>query len=328
MRGLVQRVIIVAAFVATLRGLEVNAVAETMSGGPTVSQRIVLDEILLGTAFTVEFTANYPESMRFEWPSNFVLPPMLEILEHHNESSTDKGRKKTQLHLKLVALDTGKMSFPSQEFLFVSGELGGEGEGKTLFSDTLAFEVQALVAPGEQTIRPLLAPRALWVHNKLWQWKLAGAALLIVALLFWVVRNPRLKKSPNLGRSVPITLSPEEEAYAAFQVLEESGDISRSPGADVYLRMSEILRRYLGRRFGIPALDLTSSEIRSRLSNVETSHLWIRSLEEWLGKSDLVKFAGQSVSEEEARLSLQAARILVDRSKEVSHERPREIARA
>ncbi|MBL4632881.1 MAG: hypothetical protein JKY56_03365 [Kofleriaceae bacterium] len=124
-----------------------------------------------------------------------------------------------------------------------------------------------------------------------------------------------------------VVLSPEDEAYAAFDKLEASGGMSLESTL-VYLRMSEILRRYLGRRFEIPALDLTSTEIRSRLSHVENSYQWLGALESWLKTGDSVKFANLRVSAEEAGVSLQAARILVDRSKEIDNERPREIARA
>ena len=82
-----------------------------------------------------------------------------------------------------------------------------------------------------------------------------------------------------------------------------------------YLAMSEILRAYIGRRYGFPALDLTTEEIRrdlvARPDAAHASDLVCG----WLERSDLVKFAGYDATPDEARQALYDARIFIDRTR-------------
>ncbi len=284
--------------------------------------RVVTEQVTLGTPFTIEILASYSSRKTLRWPVVLDLSPTLVELSRKSAALVEDGITRNRLEVQLVALDTGRLELAS---LAVELE-DAEGSSVTIRSDAFSIEVHEVISSQGQAVRPLAAPFAVIVRQAYWRWKLAIGGVLLVFLAIWIVAGRSMGESQAV-KPVAIVLSPEDEAYAAFDKLEASGEMSLEITL-AYLRMSEILRRYLGRRFEIPALDLTSTEIRSRLSNVENSYQWLGALEDWLRTSDLVKFANLPVSAEEAGVSLQAARVLVDRSKEIENQRPREIASA
>ncbi len=285
-----------------------------------VEVRVITEQVKLGTPFSAEVVASYSSAMSVRWPVVLEFSPNIAELSRKSETIAKDGVTTSRLEVQLVALDVGRLEFAS---LAVELE-DAEGSIFAIRSDAISVEVDAVLSPNGDVARPLAAPFPVVVHQAYWWWKIALGFVLLVLMLAWVVSGRSILES-QAGEPLPVELSPEAEAYSAFDKLEASGGMSGERTL-VYLRMSEILRRYLGRRFEIPAEDLTSAEIRSRLSNVENSYQWLGALEDWLKTSDLVKFAKLPVSAEEIGLSLQAARVLVDRSKEVENQRPREIA--
>mgnify|MGYP001181648062 CR=1 FL=1 len=80
---------------------------------------------------------------------------------------------------------------------------------------------------------------------------------------------------------------------------------------DYYFRLSEIVRGYLERRFGINGLEMTSDEIRRWLhSNTFTAEIRL-SIDDFLGETDLVKFADFSPDDAATETVTRLARGLI-----------------
>ena len=109
--------------------------------------------------------------------------------------------------------------------------------------------------------------------------------------------------------------SAHEEALARLTEVEASGALDAEDRKPAYLEMSEILRAYIGRRFGFPALDLTTGEIRRELETRPDGAGAADLVYGWLEHGDMVKFAGYDASPDEARQSLYEARIFIDRTR-------------
>lgn len=85
-----------------------------------------------------------------------------------------------------------------------------------------------------------------------------------------------------------------------------------------YVRMSEALREYLGRRYGFPGTELTTTEILERLESVE----WPRGLElhdikRILEHCDLVKFGGYLPTDTQANETLKRCFTVVELTKPI-----------
>jgi hypothetical protein len=154
---------------------------------------------------------------------------------------------------------------------------------------------------------------------------LVFSALLLLAL-FWRL-GLRRRMTPKAKAKADPRLPPHEEALGKLKALEASGALDAPALKPTYLDMSEIFRDYLGRRFGFSSLDLTTSEMRTRLEAAPGCEEWQEAIFAWLSRCDLIKYANSAADPDEARDALYRARRLIESTKE-KPEPQKEAARA
>lgn len=128
-----------------------------------------------------------------------------------------------------------------------------------------------------------------WVPDWLLDfWWIIIIALLAIVAFIYAMRRYR-KQGSLLPRKPEPT--PYEEASKALRELKQKGLWEQGMEKEYFTELTEILRRYLYRRFGINALEMTSREILHSLSqNPETKDKrpYFRQI---LDMADFVKFA-------------------------------------
>ena len=117
-----------------------------------------------------------------------------------------------------------------------------------------------------------------------WLFYLIPVIIVITAIVTWLI--VRRRRGTEYYESVPL-LSPWEEARDSLYRLKERA-MEPKP---FYLKFSEILRRYLQRRYALSALDMTTYEIKQALVDVNIAEELKVNLIELLEHADLVKFA-------------------------------------
>ncbi len=102
-------------------------------------------------------------------------------------------------------------------------------------------------------------------------------------------------------------------AYAELEALLALNLPADGRVGEFYVRLSEIVRRYLGRRFGIDAPEMTSDQIRAWATlQGERFGAEVRlGLDDFLAETDLVKFADFSPTESEISTVTRQARGLI-----------------
>jgi hypothetical protein len=83
---------------------------------------------------------------------------------------------------------------------------------------------------------------------------------------------------------------------------------------DFYFRLSEILRGYLGERYGFDALECTSSELMAQLRRLKAPGLPEDGLMRFISESDLVKYARAESSPDSCREALTFGYSLLDQT--------------
>ncbi len=141
---------------------------------------------------------------------------------------------------------------------------------------------------------------------------LAGLVLVAASVGAWLIwRRPK----PALPLRADEWALQELERIAAQSARGQ-------PKPDQPARVADVLRRYLSLRFQLPALQQTTPEF---LTSVKESELLTvdqkRTLADFLSRSDLLKFAGVSPSDEETAGLLEAARRFVGETAPVPGER-------
>ena len=76
---------------------------------------------------------------------------------------------------------------------------------------------------------------------------------------------------------------------------------------EYYFRLSEIVRGYLGERYGFDALESTSPELLESLRRLHTPGLPMKELQEFVNESDFVRYAKASADPNACKNAIELA---------------------
>jgi hypothetical protein len=147
--------------------------------------------------------------------------------------------------------------------------------------------------------------------------------ILVIGFLLWYLRRKRMNKP--IFRPV----KPEEPAHIiAFRELRNLRDEKiwqKSEFKTYYSRLTEIIRRYMYRRYGIQAMEMTSHDILEawRVSGEQKEDLTDK-LRMLLDLADLVKFAKQKPVASENEENMERAYDFVEKTKWIEPENQEE----
>lgn len=193
----------------------------------------------------------------------------------------------------------------------------------TLYSNPLSLKVVSIPVDTAQhaiaDIKPVYAPPFDWPLF----WLIVLITLGVVALAvigFFVYRYVKRHAAPSAEVAEPQDLRPAHEiALERLDVIKAEKLWQQNRAKEYHTQLTDVVRDYIARRFGICAVEQTSAEIlagiQPELSGQKTVYADLKTL---LTTSDLVKFAKYKplVSEDEKSLAL--AYQFVEATKEVA----------
>ena len=166
-------------------------------------------------------------------------------------------------------------------------------------------------AEGPQQIadlRGLLLREAVEQQSWLWFWVILGAIALVVGCAAVIALN---KRTPRRLRKL-MELTPAQRALKELDQLVASRLLEDGKIKEFYTALSEIVRRYLGMRFSLPALEMTTAELTAAIAEpLEQGGFSIPEMPILMRTSDLVKFAKLEPPVDRGIDLLEAAREIV-----------------
>ncbi|MDE6144256.1 MAG: cell wall anchor protein, partial [Muribaculaceae bacterium] len=196
------------------------------------------------------------------------------------------GRIQINYKVPLQAFDSGTYRLPA--FVYVS-------ESDTARSNVLTLQVVPVKVSAEDPIAgfaPVAEPEGKRFYDVVpdWLadfWWVIILALLAVAAVVWALR--RYKKEGTVLKKKPEP-TPYEEAIRNLRELKTRNLWEQGMEKEYFTRLTDILRIYLDKRFGINAMEMTSREIMDCLydSDVKDKRDYVRQI---LSVADFVKFA-------------------------------------
>ncbi len=179
----------------------------------------------------------------------------------------------------------------------------GQGGLQKVVAAPAAVNVASVLPEGDAELRDI-KPQAVLPMPAAWLWVVAGlAAAAIVAAVIWRARR-REKLAVDNRQADEIALDGLSRVEGLR--LPQQGNFKEH-----YTLVSDIVRVYIERRYGVPTLERTTGEIRADLASTdmpaEVSALLIAFLQE----SDLVKFSKWTPDMASAQQLLAHGRMIV-----------------
>ena len=268
----------------------------------SVSASSTSPEVQVGDDFTFTLTLTHPPEGDFVPPAEADFKPF-DVLETWTE---EVSPVETRLHFRLAAYQLPEDLEVAPLTIRYRDEAG---EMANVESEPVAVRVVTSLTPEVTDIHDIKDPMALEVPRD-WSLLLWLLLALLLALVAYLIYRKFRKDSEEEAVStwVPPPRPPHEEAEAALARLAEKGLIEKGEIALFYTELTDIMKRYAGRRFEVPYLERTTEEILSDLAAKEVSARPLRAI---LEIADLVKFAKQMPQRQQARSSLTMAVDLV-----------------
>jgi len=140
-------------------------------------------------------------------------------------------------------------------------------------------------------------------------------ALFLICVLGYVIQRMRKRKSTDLSDAPELKLPPHEVALTELNSIKQQKLWQQGRNKEYYTQLTDTLRKYLVRRFGVDAMEMTSGEILDIMKKVSEADSAYKNLEQVLHLSDLVKFAKFKPLPDENDLSLVNSYLFVNQTK-------------
>jgi hypothetical protein len=187
-----------------------------------------------------------------------------------------------------------------------------EDEWSYATSPQIPLEIKSLLSEDDEDIRDLkgfirrgIGKRAIFTAF------LLVLALGVVILALWF-RKKRIREIEEAARN----RTAEEIAYEELRALKAMDLPGKGMVKEYYIRLSDIVRRYIEKRFALRAPEMTTEEFLEGLresSLLSPAHKEL--LREFLSHCDLVKFARYGPTQLEMLDSFKSAEKLVDQTR-------------
>jgi hypothetical protein len=284
------------------------ATAPTDPDAPSVAARVDRPQAHVGDAIAFTITAIARAEIPVNLPSTLDLQPFALLDRAEGRQDLGDGRIRREFTLKVAAYEPGALALPSVEVTYV---VKG-GEVRSARTEPVPVKIGSLIAnEPEPALKENAAPVAVWKKDLTLVY-VAGAlvAAAVGALVtFLVVRRLRRRVVVRPG---PPPRPAHEVALERLDRLGALGFLENADNRPFYFAVSEVIRDYLGARYGFDSLELTTDELLAELRRRASRELVLGEIAGWLSGCDLVKFAKVSPSAAESRGTLEIAIRIVE----------------
>ncbi len=274
----------------------------------SVSARLDRDVYEAGDEIRLTLSVDMVQAASVLWPALQAPLPGMELLS----DSTDSRDGQLVRRLSYLQFDTGAYLLPSFPIGLVRGR-----DTNLLATAVLPFTVGLVPVDtaDADALRPIIERRD--VDYKPIPWLMYGfLALLLLSIGGFLFYRYYWSKRPKPVREAPVRPEPvvpiDEHALQRLQVLEASRLWQQEQIKPYYSELTDIVREYIERRFGEPALESTTAEIMQRLQPHALSPESTQTLGTLLRLADIVKFAKARPMPDQHRRALRDAVAFVE----------------
>lgn len=274
-------------------------IAHGITAFSAVTVKASLDSVNLemGRITTLHLDVTQPKNVKGYFPilskinDNGIIPLCGDSVELRTPSKIDTVENGNVLNIKfevpLQSFDSGYYKLP--EFVYVAGNdsakshsLGLKVYPVNVTADTPINPYAGLAEPEGKTVFDSLPS---WLIDLWWLW-----LILVLAILCFIYAMRRYKK---VGYFIPKKPEPTpyEVASSSLRQLKEKKLWEQGLEKEYFTELTDILRIYLYKRFGINAMEMTSRQILASLKTNPELRDKRADIRHILDMADFVKFA-------------------------------------
>ena len=242
-----------------------------------------------------------------------LLSPYVEIIRETRNDTTDLDNNRIQINRQIVitSFDSGIWEIPAAKYIVAKD---------TFLSNSLSLKVIPANVDTLTTIHTY-KPVSGVPFNLLdylpdfiyyYWWLILLVIVLIAGGIFFYLR---MKNQKPLFAPKKVEVPPYEEAITALNDLKAEKLWQAGHDKEYFTKLTDILRRYIDRRFAINAVEMTSSEIIETLKRNEETRAVNEQLKQILEVADFVKFANMRALPDDSEGSWNKAQHFVEETK-------------
>jgi hypothetical protein len=270
-------------------------------------------ELAVGDPVDLTLSVTHPADMQVIIPQLEKTWGPYEVWNQSQATTVDNGdgTATTQQIITVTLFDLGTFETPALSLTI--SDAAGQVTEKTVAP--ISLTVNSILAEGDTQLADIRPQVGMEVPFP-WPVMITGLVVLAVAIAgaWWLVH--RLHKNGTLGRTVD-NRPPFQVAYDELDRIDGMGLPEKGQFKAHYTLVTDVLRQYIEKQFGVHAFDRTTYELKQSL---QTSTLPpdnalssdnVRHFVDFFTDSDLVKFAKLTPDLDEARAITTDARTLV-----------------
>lgn len=288
----------------TLIGLFVFGIIDIQT---ELSPEFTSKQLTIGEPVGLNVTLRYDQTTQ-------VSPPIVDslgafaVIDIENDVTEEDGYVMEEYTIRLAPFSTGKVKIPQFKFLVKEGETVD-----TVLTDSFPLEIVSTLPEDMTDINGLKGP----VEYPDYLPFILGAVIAGSGVLAWVVWRflRRVQKMRVLAKPLP---PPWIEALVALENIPAKEWIGKGLVKRYYYSLSEILKRYLERRFEFSALEQTTTEI---VHHLKARKVLLRDeFTQFFAQTDLVKYAKFVPALDDQQEAVERAKGLINKTKPIERE--------
>lgn len=286
----------------------------TMTAQVQVEQKIDPIGMYIGQQVQMTVGVTAPKGSKVVFPqlerTQYIVPGVEVLSSQDDTIDVDDGLEKITRRYILTSFDENLYAIPPMK-IKVNGK---EYQGNQLALKVIDLENVDTLHPNQ-----FFPPKD--VQDNPFQWSdwastfwLSLLMLVLCSLAYYL--HIRLKENKPIITRIRIIkrLLPHQKALNEIEKIKTERMVVSENPKEYYTKLTDTLRQYIEERFGFSAMEMTSSEIISRLRESGDQKM-IDELKELFNTADLVKFAKYQTLINENDLNLVNAINFIDQTK-------------
>lgn len=264
--------------------LSVIILIASISESAELKTALSSSEFAVGDKINFTVTAKVPKASQFTPPETESSFGNISVKGWDIKKTEMQNYDSISIQYVITTYVPENCTIPSLQFL-----LQKDSTTDTLYTESIPLKVLSVIEATDSVLdikdlRPLQATgkAPLW-----WLWLICSVLAVVALIIGAKFLSKRLRKPKKSHPPKP----PYEEAIEALGILHGKRYLQQGLVREYVFELSEIFKRYIGRRFEVNAEEFTAEELIAWLG-VSGMELKVRQPVEWFFRAtDLVKFA-------------------------------------